>query len=52
MNQELALRVALIAEVVLIFPLMAYHRIKARFGDPCRAYLRQTGRFLPRITAR
>ena len=34
MSQDLPLRVALIAEAALMFPLMAYHRIKAHTNEP------------------
>ena len=44
MNHELALRVALIAEVVLMLPLMAYHRIKAHTNE--KLDRRQEGLFI------
>ena len=44
MNQELALRAVLVAEVVLLMPLMAYHRLKAHTGE--RLDRRQEGLFI------
>ena len=44
MNHELALRFALVAEVGLMLPLMAYHRIKAHTNEPLDR--RQEGLFI------